>query len=113
MGLSDVVKGRAAELGRAARAAVWRARTVTEVAWRTGLTASLRLPGIAVLARELPRGKSNPSLIFRFQAKNDPHRMAMVGARASGGERAWSYYEMNDALDRVATALARRGLRKG
>src|SRR5262249_34386384 len=60
--------------------------------------------------RELPKWKLNPSLLFRFHAANSPLRTGLI-AVCSGGERAYSFLEMDQTMDRLAHALARRGIR--
>jgi fatty-acyl-CoA synthase len=106
------VLDRANAARRAASAARFRVETVVRVGVRTGLLASLRLPGALVLLRELPKGRPSPSLIFRFQAKNDPHRTALLWLGRTG-ERAYSYFELDARIDRVAATLARRGIKAG
>jgi fatty-acyl-CoA synthase len=108
MGVMD----KAAAMRRAASALRFRVATVARVGVQTGLLRSVRLPGALVLLRELPKGRPSPSLIYRYQAKNDPHRTALiwVGRR---GDRAYSYFEMDAQIDRIAAALARRGIGAG
>ena len=99
------------DLAREARAAIWRAATVARVGHEKRMHTVLRWPGAKVLLRELPKGKQNPSLIFRFQAENAPHRAGLVVPGPP--ERAYSFYEMNDKMDRVGLALSRRGFGRG
>ncbi|AGP39213.1 class I adenylate-forming enzyme family protein [Sorangium cellulosum] len=101
-------------------------RAVTQ----TGLLAALRWPGLKVLARELAKGKANPSLLFRFYAENSPHRIAVIdprslgprslGRRAAEGEaaapaedRVHSFFALNEAIERLGHALDRRGVGPG
>ncbi|WP_437670950.1 class I adenylate-forming enzyme family protein [Sorangium sp. So ce131] len=96
-------------------------RAVTQ----TGLLAALRWPGLKVAARELARGKANPSLVFRFYAANSPHRSAVIDprslapgaaegeARGPAEDRAYSYFELNERIDRLGLALHRRGIGPG
>ncbi|MCC6553476.1 MAG: AMP-binding protein [Polyangiaceae bacterium] len=107
-----------------AERSLWKARTVGRVAVQTGMPASLRWPGARVLLRELPRGKASPSLLFRFHAENDPHRIAVLHPRSllppHGDprapvveDRAYSFFELNDLMDRIGLALDRRGAGAG
>jgi acyl-CoA synthetase (AMP-forming)/AMP-acid ligase II len=97
----------------------------------------VRLPGARVLAQELLRGKANPSLLYRFHAANSPHRIAAIYPQSlapqreagpqgpapqgeQGGatpgpleDRAYSFFEIDDAMDRVSLALQRRGVGPG
>ncbi|AUX45658.1 AMP-dependent ligase [Sorangium cellulosum] len=92
-------------------------RAVTQ----SGLLAALRWPGLKVAARELARGKANPSLLFRFYAENSPHRSAVIDPRslapgAAEGpaeDRVYSYVELNERIDRLGLALDRRGVGPG
>lgn len=113
------------------RGALFRAGTLLRVGRQKRLHENLRARGVAVLARELSKGKQNPSLIFRFHAANTPHRVGLIApgsslwsggssAGSSGGpstgataERAWSFFEMNDLMDRYSAAFAQRGIGKG
>ncbi|WP_437894008.1 class I adenylate-forming enzyme family protein [Sorangium sp. So ce124] len=99
-------------------------RAVTQA----GLLAALRWPGLRVLARELARGKANPSLLFRFHAENSPHRIAVIeprslaslasraeerGAGPPAEDRVYSFFALNEAIDRLGYALDRRGVGPG
>ncbi|WP_437522851.1 AMP-binding protein [Sorangium sp. So ce726] len=99
-------------------------RAVTQA----GLLAALRWPGLKVLARELARGKANPSLLFRFHAENSPHRIAVIeprslaslacraaerGAGPPAEDRVYSFFALNEAIDRLGYALDRRGIAPG
>ncbi|WP_437765609.1 AMP-binding protein [Sorangium sp. So ce281] len=96
-------------------------RAVTQA----GLLAALRWPGLKVLARELARGKANPSLLFRFHAENSPHRIAVIeplslapraaerGAGPPAEDRVDSFFALNEAIDRLGYALDRRGVGPG
>ena len=116
----------AARARRKAELSLWKARTVGRVAVQTGMPASIHWSGAKVLLRELPKGKSSPSLLFRFHAENDPHKIALLYPRsllpapANGGaeprpkeDRAYSFFELNDLMDRVGLALQRRGIGPG
>lgn len=97
------------------------AREARRAVAQTGLFAALRWPGLKVLARELARGKVSPSLLFRFHAENSPHRIAVVdprslAPRAEGGrgeDRVYSFFELNERIDRLSAALDRRGIGPG
>lgn len=102
-----------------ARAAAEGALLTGRVAAHTGLLAAMRWPGIKVLAREIAKGKANPSLMFRFHAENTPHRIAIIDpqrlvSRDEGAQdRAYSFFELNERIDRLGYALHRRGVGPG
>jgi fatty-acyl-CoA synthase len=109
-------------LRHAADSALWRIETVARVGKKLGMHQALTWPGARLLLRNLPRGKANPSLIFRFYAENNPDRLALIQATAPGhkagqgldaGGKRHSYQEMNELIDRVGLALARRGFSRG
>ncbi|WP_437775478.1 class I adenylate-forming enzyme family protein [Sorangium sp. So ce1097] len=101
------------------------ARVAGRAVTQTGLLAALRWPGLKVAARELARGKANPSLLFRFHAENSPHRIAVIeprslapraaegGAGAPAEDRVYSFFALNEIIDRLGHALDRRGVGPG
>jgi fatty-acyl-CoA synthase len=104
-----------------ARYAVWKAETIRRVVVQTGMNKAVRWPGARALARELIRGKSGPSMLFRFHAENNPHGIALISPRSllaqAGGKRAedqvYTYREVNDLVDRIGLALRRWGVGPG
>ena len=114
MALRDTVLG----AGRSARALAFRAATLGFVSVRSGMVKSATLRAALLLARELPKGAPNPSLIYRYHAKNTPHRVALVvpatpGVDGRARDRVWSFAELDRAIDRAARALTRRGVGRG
>jgi acyl-CoA synthetase (AMP-forming)/AMP-acid ligase II len=110
------LRARMQEMKRNAETALWRIRTATRVAQATGMTRGARAPGLATLAREAARGRMNPSLLFRYHAANTPHGIALVapeGAHGAAAERAYSFFELDATIDRVAAGFASRGIRRG
>ncbi len=82
----------------------------------------MSLPGAKILLRALAQGKPDPSLTFRVAAENQPHRVGLVGLLAPQGaprgqlvqeERAYSFFELNDRVERIAKSLVKRGVRPG
>jgi acyl-CoA synthetase (AMP-forming)/AMP-acid ligase II len=104
MGLEDKL----VKIRRGAQKAAWRAQTLGRVAIQTGMHRSVRLAGARVLVRELAQGKPNASLVFRFHAENDPHRIGLWHR-----DRAYSFFEINELMDRIGVALTERGFGKG
>lgn len=109
-----------ADVGERGRAALWRLSTLARVSVRTGMPATLRWPGARLLLRELPKGKPNPSLVFRYHARNDPHRIALVVPagldRAGAGrddDRVLSFHALDELIDRAAHGLEARGVGRG
>jgi acyl-CoA synthetase (AMP-forming)/AMP-acid ligase II len=123
--LPETVKSKLKIARENGRAAVERVKIIARVGKQTGMHTAITLPGAGVLARELSKGKQNTSLIFRFHARNTPHKVALIAphARARGGdpgdaprapvERAYSFYELNDLMDRIGAGLARVGVGPG
>src|SRR4051812_20951334 len=110
------LRARLLDLKHQADAAVWRVRTVGRVGIATGIAGNMRAPGVAALVRQSLRGGMNPSMLFRYHAANNPHGTALVapaGAHGATAERAYSFFEMNDTVDRVAAGFAAKGVRRG
>src|SRR5262245_53320016 len=107
---------------RAVKGVLWEAQTLSRVPFQTGMHQSLRFGAAALLLRELPKGRSAPSLLFRFLARNDPHRIGLVAPAVVGQpprldsperDRILSFYAIDERLDRIALALSSRGIGKG
>ena len=120
MNVRDALRAGRAWQGRA-RYAVWKAETIRRVVVQTEMNKAVRWPGARALARELIRGKSGPSMLFRFHAENNPHGIALISPRSllaqAGGKRAedqvYTYREVNDLVDRIGLALRRWGVGPG
>ncbi len=118
--LPDRIAARITEARRAGRDARWSVETVARVGYKLGLHRAMRLPGVALLGRELLHGRANPSTIFRFHGANDPDRPALIqaglpshkGATAPEARRL-SYAEVDQTADRIASGLAARGVGRG
>ncbi|MFO0757431.1 MAG: AMP-binding protein [Byssovorax sp.] len=101
------------------RQALFRVETIGRVGMKLGMPQAMTLPGVKVLAREVARGKLNPSLLFRLHAENVPERTALIQATSPGHRdhegvrRIYSYRETNETIDRIAQGLHRRGLGRG
>ncbi len=108
--------------------ALSQARTVGRVVVQTGMHRSIRFSGLKGLLGEIPHGKADPALLFRFMAHNDPHRVGLIGLVAPHGskprgagergshvseERAFSFFEMNERVERIASGLYERGICAG
>ncbi|MDC0749229.1 class I adenylate-forming enzyme family protein [Polyangium mundeleinium] len=110
-------KERLSSLERVAKDVVFGARTVGRVAIQTKMPSHVRWAGLEATARELLRTrKAAPPLLFHFMAHNDPHTVGLVGLSASPSgrlveERAYSFQEMNERIERIAAGLAERGVR--
>ncbi|MFO0588087.1 MAG: AMP-binding protein [Polyangiaceae bacterium] len=110
------LRERVLELKSRADAAAWRIRTTARVSFSKGLLGRARAPGAVGLAREIAKGRINATTIFRYHAANDPHGTALVapaGAHGSTEERAYSFLEVDQTIDRVASGLAAKGIRRG
>lgn len=111
-----------AELRRLGEEKLLNARIIGRVTRQTGMHRAMSLSGAHVFLREVLRGKPEPSLAFRVAAKNDPHRIALMGLLTPAGapqghlvqeERAYSFFELNERVDNIARALVKRGIRCG
>lgn len=98
-----------------AAAAVWRVRTMGRVISSTGIARRATPAAAAMFAGEAARGRANVSLILRYHAKNTPHHTALVapaGAHGATEDRAYSYFEVDQLIDRIAAGLASCGVRR-
>jgi len=73
-----------------------------------GLLPHLGVRGIGVLAKGLLDGRTNPSLIYRFQASIQPSKVAI-----RWGERRITFLQLDAEIDRVCTGLGALGLGRG
>ena len=108
----------------AAKQARFRLETMVRVGGKLGMHRSMSWPGARLLLRTVPRGKTNPSLIFRFYAENNPDRVALVQATSPArppgapdglgtARLQYSYREMNEVIDRIGLSLSRCGVSRG
>ncbi len=111
-----------AELRRVGEETLLHARIIGRVAKQTGMHQSMSVGGARTFLREVLRGKPEPSLAFRVAAQNEPHRLALVGLTTPPGaqvgrlvqaERSYSFFELDQRVDAIAKALAKRGVRGG
>jgi len=87
----------------------WAARlTGARVVHRSGLLWELTLPGLRVALASLLTARGSPSLTFRIHAANSPHKTAILWR-----DRALTYAELNQRIDRAAIGFQRRGVRRG
>jgi fatty-acyl-CoA synthase len=91
-----------------AREEILRVRAARRFATRSGMLEDLTFDGVKAMIRG--RGRSSPSVTIRFHAANSPHRTAVIDATTG---RAYSYFELDTTVDRIAGALAAIGLGKG
>lgn len=96
------------EAKRAVATQVDRAATLARVGLKTGLAKTVRPGGVAVVLGPLLRGKSSPSVLLRFHARNLPDKLALRGSR-----RSYTFAELDAEIDRIAAALRARGATKG
>ncbi|MFO0660533.1 MAG: class I adenylate-forming enzyme family protein [Polyangiaceae bacterium] len=96
------------EAKRAVGVQVDRAATLARVGLKTGLATTVRPAGIAVMAAPLLRGKSSPSVLMRFHAKNLPNKLALRGSH-----RSYTFAELDAEIDRLVAELRARGATKG
>ncbi len=115
-------KDELAELRRVGEEKLLHARIIGRVARQVGMHQAMSLGGAHIFLREVLRGKPEPSLSFRVAAKNDPHRVALVGLTTPAGaapgrlveeENSYSFFDLDQRVDAIAKALAKRGVRCG
>ncbi|PKN39886.1 MAG: hypothetical protein CVU63_13735, partial [Deltaproteobacteria bacterium HGW-Deltaproteobacteria-20] len=75
------------------------------VAMRTGLWPHLGPGGLRVLALGLAQGRTNPSLLYRFQAAVQPDKVAV---RWRGREV--TFRHLDEQIDGIGRGLRARGL---
>jgi acyl-CoA synthetase (AMP-forming)/AMP-acid ligase II len=101
----------------ALRSALFRAGTLLRVGRQKGIHRAIHRSGIRFVLGELRNWKMNPSTLMRFLAANEPHKVALVrpDALLSPGspDRVWSFFEMNERVDRIAQGLKARGVGRG
>jgi fatty-acyl-CoA synthase len=78
------------------------------VARKSGILREVRWRGLRAAAAGIARGASGPSQIYRIHAANTPDKIALYWR-----DRVLSFGDIDAGMDRVARALARRGLIKG
>ncbi|MFT3764518.1 MAG: AMP-binding protein [Minicystis sp.] len=117
MGLLD---DRLAELRRLGQDVRFRAETVLRVGKKLGVHHTLRLAGAKVAARDIVRGRANPSTLFRYYAANEPDRPALIQAGLPDNREPFAreakrltYAEVDALADRLAMALVHRGVGRG
>ncbi len=100
--LSDLLRSGVA----LAREELLRANTFQRVARQTGMFDQVSFRGVRALIKA--RGKSNPSVVLRYHAANQPHRTALIYR-----QRAYSFFELDQRVDEFARALRAIGIRSG
>src|SRR5262245_28550763 len=83
-------------------------RLAAEAAKSSGIFGALRPSGIASFLLDVLGQQRNPSLVLRFHAHNTPDKVAVVD-----GETRLSYRVFDERVNRLATAFAKMGLRRG
>ncbi len=82
-----------------------RVRTGVHVFRSTGMAKTVTAASVLELVRGVARGRQNPALLFRVYGKGTPDKVAVVDR----GE-VMTYGELDRRIDRVAAALAQRGV---
>jgi fatty-acyl-CoA synthase len=109
-----------ADVRRAGHVARWSVETVVRASVKLGMLEAVRWPGVVALAKELARGHASHSTLLRYFAANDPDRAAVIQAGTPGAKevgapevKRLAYGELDVLGDRVAAALAARGVGPG
>jgi fatty-acyl-CoA synthase len=85
-----------------------RVRVALKVGRMSGLIWGLRAPGVMEIVRALGGNAQNPAQIYRVHGKNSPEKVALVWRNET-----LTFGELDARIDRVAAALAARGVRRG
>ena len=85
-----------------------RLRVAAKVARNSGLMWELTLPGLKAAALAIGGGAQNPAQVFRLHAANSPNKTALRWR-----DRALTFAELDDQMDRLAVGLKRRGIARG
>ncbi len=85
-----------------------RVRVAATVANQSGLMWELTRPGLIAMARALTAAAQNPSQIYRIYAANSPDKLALRWR-----DQDLTFRQLDERIDRLATGLARRGVRRG
>lgn len=91
-----------------ARRAATLASLLARVAWKTGLRAHLTRRGVQELIAGILHNRANPSLLYRFQASVQPHKLAIVA-----GNQRITFAELDTTIDRLGWGLRARGFQRG
>jgi len=90
-----------------------RVENAAALAVQSGLVWSFRPEGAWAAARLLARGKSGPSAIYRIHGANTPDKPGLVFDPREGAQVRYTYGELDEACDRIAAGMRRRGLAGG
>lgn len=90
-----------------------RVETAAALALQSGMAWDLGRDGLLMAARQLGRGKSGPSALYRIHGANSPGKLGLVFDSARGEHVRLGYGELDDQCDRIAAGLRRRGLAGG
>jgi fatty-acyl-CoA synthase len=85
-----------------------RLRVTARVARTSGMIWNWKAAGLKAAARMLLKERQSPSAVFRLHAANSPDRVGLVWR-----DQKLTFREIDERLDRIAAALARRGLSRG
>lgn len=85
-----------------------RVRVSARLSQQTGMIWALTRPGLSELVRTLASGSQNPASLYRINAKNCPSKPAMIWRG-----RVTSWAELDARIDRIASGLMRRGIKRG
>ena len=82
-----------------------RVRSAAHVYLASGMIRETRLSSVLELVRGVASGQQNPALIYRVHASGHGAKVAVVDR-----ERAVTFAELDERIDRVAAGLARSGI---
>src|SRR5262252_5855001 len=85
-----------------------RVRVAMKVAKTSGLLWAFNAAGVRELVKTLIAPTQNPSRIYRVHAKNSPDKVALIWR-----DEALTFGELDQRIDRLAAALAARGVARG
>src|SRR5581483_9918078 len=85
-----------------------RFRVTARVARTSGMLWNWTAPGLREAARSLLKERQSPSQVYRLRAANAPDKVALVWR-----DQRITFGELDNRLDRIGAALAKRGLARG
>ena len=103
-----------------AKSVAEQALTLAKVPLSSGMVRSVRLSGLGGIWRDVLRGRLNTSTLFRFHAANKSNDIGLVDLQPSGSneasswiEKTWSFREIDERMDGIASAVRALELRAG
>ncbi len=85
-----------------------RVKVAVTVGNQSGLMWEITRPGLVAMVKALAGGAKNPSQVYKLYAANSPDKVALRWR-----DQALTFRDLDQKMDRFATGLASRGVRRG